>query len=515
MTGELSHYRQGAREQVWADLLALGDLGAQPPARRLEIESVVRETMTRVRQNVDRLRIALPALGYVFDDPGRVRVAPAVDVTRRIAEVQDAVGGPLPLALRVFYEEVGTIDLRGRHPDWPFGYADPLVLDAPLEYVLAWLAEWVEDADARPFTLDIGPDFLRKAHPDRGGHYFMALPNSAVDGLLLGESTRRRSSTTCVVASPSPACPVTHAPPRPPGRALPGPSRGRSHGWQTACSPCRFARMLRIAMRIEEEALEDVLDVLLPLVPSGVQEASMANGVIELAVYGLDGLLPHPDTLRDIAGEALVGEVEAREVPFDWRERRALFGRGYLVGGRLSIRSPLDPPPVDDGLIDLVIARESTSFGTGAHPTTRASLELLLRLTPGGPFADLGCGTGALGIAAAKLGWAPVFAVDYTDDSVTSTRENAERNGVDLATFKMDLTTEEAPPAATLAANVPAVVHRRLAAELSPEVRHLIVSGIIEDDSHILLDMYAERGMKQVDEADGEGWKTVLLERTA
>ena len=69
------------------------------------------------------------------------------------------------------------------------------------------------------------------------------------------------------------------------------------------------------------------------------------------------------------------------------------------------------------------------AFGTGAHPTTRLSLELLLGLEPRGSLADLGCGSGVLALAAARLGFAPVTAVDSEQAAVEATLENARVNG--------------------------------------------------------------------------------------
>ena len=79
--------------------------------------------------------------------------------------------------------------------------------------------------------------------------------------------------------------------------------------------------------------------------------------------------------------------------------------------------------------IDLVID-PGQAFGTGAHHTTRLCLELLLELEPAGAFADWGCGSGVLAIAAARLGWAPVLACDSDPAAVEATRENAAVNGV-------------------------------------------------------------------------------------
>ena len=86
-----------------------------------------------------------------------------------------------------------------------------------------------------------------------------------------------------------------------------------------------------------------------------------------------------------------------------------------------------------------MIESAAGAFGTGAHPTTRMCLELLLDMEPGGPFADLGCGAGVLAIAAARLGWAPVIAVDHEPQSVDATRRNAERNGAAVDALELDL----------------------------------------------------------------------------
>ena len=79
----------------------------------------------------------------------------------------------------------------------------------------------------------------------------------------------------------------------------------------------------------------------------------------------------------------------------------------------------------------MIIEPAPGAFGTGAHPTTRGCLELLLELEPGGGLADLGCGSGVVAIAGARLGWAPVYGLDFDARSVGATERNAERNGVD------------------------------------------------------------------------------------
>src|SRR6476659_4188615 len=92
--------------------------------------------------------------------------------------------------------------------------------------------------------------------------------------------------------------------------------------------------------------------------------------------------------LRAAAGEAFV-EVDTEEIPDDWYDGWKEFHQPIVVGERVRVRPPWEPA-VDDGLVDVVID-PGMAFGTGAHPTTRMCLELMLELAPGGPLADLGC----------------------------------------------------------------------------------------------------------------------------
>ena len=132
-------------------------------------------------------------------------------------------------------------------------------------------------------------------------------------------------------------------------------------------------------------------------------------------------------------------------------------------------------------------------------------------MEPGGPFADLGCGAGVLAIAAARLGWAPVIAVDHEPQSVAATRRNAERNGAAVDALELDLLAVAPPPAPTLAANVPPPVHAALAPRLAPAVVHVIASGFVADerDDGASPPTRASRRCARL----GDGWQAVLLER--
>jgi ribosomal protein L11 methyltransferase len=221
-----------------------------------------------------------------------------------------------------------------------------------------------------------------------------------------------------------------------------------------------------------------VLAALLELAPGGVEQVDL-GAEVEYAVYGAPGELP---ALAE--GEAEVGGVRVvvsgREVAGDWAERWRRFHEPVLVGERLWVRPPWTP--AREGAIDLCVD-PGQAFGTGAHPTTRLSLELLLELEAGGSFADLGCGSGVLAIAAAKLGFAPVTAVDHERAAVEATRENAAANGVQLDRVeRRDLRRDPPPGAGTVAANLTRPLLLEVASRMAERPRELVVSGLLAEE---------------------------------
>ncbi len=239
--------------------------------------------------------------------------------------------------------------------------------------------------------------------------------------------------------------------------------------------------MIRLALRVRREDAEVALAELLELVPGGVEEADLGDGRVEFAVYGAPGELPALPALRAAAGAALV-DVATTEVPDDWADRWRAFHRPVTIGGRLHVRPPWEP--AQDGLVDVVVD-PGQAFGTGGHATTRLCLELLLELDPGRGLADLGCGSGVLAIAAAKLGFAPVAAYDVDPLAVAATAENAQANGVALAVGRFDVRTGPAPRAAVVVANIVRPVLLELAgrgfAGEAPEA--LVLSGLLAGEA--------------------------------
>jgi ribosomal protein L11 methyltransferase len=214
--------------------------------------------------------------------------------------------------------------------------------------------------------------------------------------------------------------------------------------------------VIRLAVRVARDHAELALAELLELAPSGVEEVELADGRVEYAVYGPPGELPALPDLRALAGEAPV-EISTIEVADDWAERWREFHRPVLVEPpagtsvpAIRVRPPWEPAAAagEPNAIDLVID-PAQAFGTGAHATTRLCLALLqqlrARLAPPAAVLDVGTGSGVLAIAAAKLGYAPLLALDNDPESVRAASENAAVNGVALKARSFDLRRETMP----------------------------------------------------------------------
>jgi hypothetical protein len=189
----VDRYDAGSRVEVWTDMIGLGDALRSDPDGWAEATAVAARTMQRARRNVETLIERLTLDGYEFDPGGGLRTfePPQSDASDRIDELE-AVVGPLPLALRAWCEQVGSVSLLGRHPGVHLECADPLVVQVPLAHVQAEFVQWQADqgtewSDGSGFAVDIAPDRLHKAGISGGPPYGLAIPNAAADVLLLWE----------------------------------------------------------------------------------------------------------------------------------------------------------------------------------------------------------------------------------------------------------------------------------------------------------------------------------------
>ena len=247
-----------------------------------------------------------------------------------------------------------------------------------------------------------------------------------------------------------------------------------------------------------------MLAELVELAPEGFEQVD-GDGFVEFALYGAPGELPE---LAE--GAALVGgiqvEVSASAVGDDWAERWREFHRPVRIG-QITVRAPWHEPS-GEGL-DIVID-PGQAFGTGAHPTTRLCMELMLDLDHTGALADLGCGSGVLAIAAAKLGFAPILAVDNEQAAVDATLANASANGVTLERVeRYDLRAAAAPVEPVTVANLVRPLLLRVAELLPEQPEALIVSGLLEGEEDEVAAAFAS--LRERRRLRLQGWSALLL----
>ena len=230
---------------------------------------------------------------------------------------------------------------------------------------------------------------------------------------------------------------------------------------------------------------------MLELFPEGFEELDGQDG-LELAAY------------TDAGGEERVwqafGAGSSEEVEEDWADRWRRFHRPIQVG-KIWVGPPWEDPPPD---VCSVVIDPGRAFGTGAHATTRLCLELLQRLETDSVL-DLGCGSGVLSIAAAKLGFGPVVAVDHEPQAVEATSANAAANGVEVEVRLADATYDPLPEAEIAVANITLSsveeVGRRLRSRL------LISSGYLVSEQPSL------SGFRPLERLTEGGWAADLLSR--
>jgi len=235
-------------------------------------------------------------------------------------------------------------------------------------------------------------------------------------------------------------------------------------------------------------------------VSGGELELAQLLDVFPVGVEEVDGGFA---VYTDEAGESALGElfeISSSSFAEGWEEAWREFHHGVVVG-RFWVGPPWEQPT--DGFTPVVID-PGRAFGTGAHATTRLSLDLLQELEPAS-LLDVGCGSGVLSIAAAKLGFAPIIAVDNEQDAVEIADLNAHANGVSLTAYRADALVDDLPRADVVVANVALDVVEALLPLL--DARLAITSGYLERDE------LRAPGWHRLERRDREGWAADLFER--
>jgi ribosomal protein L11 methyltransferase len=280
--------------------------------------------------------------------------------------------------------------------------------------------------------------------------------------------------------------------------------------------------LIRLGIRVRAADADIAFDRLEPVLAAGAEEVEL-DDLVEFAVYG--ETVPTDDEVRALAGDAVISVVRSR-VDSGW----ALAWQEHLVAvtvGAFTIRPPWLEGDGDDLVID-----PGPSFGAASHPTTRLCLALLAETTPTA-LADWGTGSGVLAIAAARLGFAPVVALELDILAAHVARRNAGRNGVVVEVLEGDVTVD-APWAPTIVANLtlPLLVAAAAGATaLRPDPRakslgtaervsatspvRLIASGVLARAADEVVAAWGPLGFSEVERRELDGWAALVLERSA
>lgn len=204
----------------------------------------------------------------------------------------------------------------------------------------------------------------------------------------------------------------------------------------------------------------------------------------------------------DAAGEermrAAFDDVDSAPVEAGWEDRWRAFHRPVVAGG-LWIGPPWEPVPA--GACPVVVD-PGRAFGTGAHPTTRACIELLAGLERGSCL-DAGCGSGVLAVAAVRLGFAPVVAVDVDPAAVEAAAATARLNGVSVDARLRDVLRDELPETDLVVANIELAAVERLLGRITAKTA--VTSGYLAHETP------SAPGWERTARLELEGWAADAL----
>lgn len=170
---------------------------------------------------------------------------------------------------------------------------------------------------------------------------------------------------------------------------------------------------------------------------------------------------------------------------------------------------------------EIVLLDSNMAFGTGEHETTSMCVELLQEyLKAGDTVIDVGCGSGILGISAAKLGAERCYLTDLDPIAVQSAEHNCKKNGVsDKTTVALSNLLDDAEIRGdVMLANITAEVLALLASSIPKNLKEdgvLILSGIIESRLAFVKERYQSVGMKVIRERRKGEWFALVLQREA
>jgi ribosomal protein L11 methyltransferase len=250
-------------------------------------------------------------------------------------------------------------------------------------------------------------------------------------------------------------------------------------------------RLVRVSARVPRDRAEQALAIAIELAPGGFEESDDGE-TLTLSLYVAESAIA--------SIEAVFPGIEVDPVEQGWEDAWRAFHKPARVGG-LWIGPPWEQPGAGELA---VVIDPGRAFGTGAHPTTRACVELLEK-SERTSLLDVGCGSGVLSIAAARLGFGPIRAVDIDPVAVDTTIANATANDVRIDASLLDGEVDPLPVMATTVANVLLAPVERILARLA--------SGVVLTSGYLDTDHPRAPGWRSTSRVTLDGWAADRFER--
>jgi ribosomal protein L11 methyltransferase len=214
------------------------------------------------------------------------------------------------------------------------------------------------------------------------------------------------------------------------------------------------------------------------------------------------------------AGKIKTAKVRGEDWAESWKRhfKPIEIGDSLLVKPSWSKKRPRKNQAV-------VILDPGLSFGTGQHPTTEFCLREIVRCRKNGinqSFLDIGTGSGILAIAAAKLGYKPVHAIDFDPESVRVARANARVNGVlkEIKIARGDVTEFSTKPkeqfdliCANLISNLLIAERKKILAQLKRD-GILVLAGILKSEFSEVKKEFESLGLKLISNRSKKEWRS-------
>lgn len=226
------------------------------------------------------------------------------------------------------------------------------------------------------------------------------------------------------------------------------------------------------------------------------------------------------EKMKGVGLELGLAEVTSREVDEeDWANEWKQYYKPIRVTDKLTIKPSWEDYTAESEQEKIIELDPGMAFGTGTHPTTVLSMKLMEKyVQPTSTVIDVGCGSGILSIAGAKLGVKEILALDLDPVAVKSAQENVELNHVQdiVQVAQGDLLKGVGKRTDVVVANILADIIVLFTHDL-PRVLVpggvFIGSGIIEEKTELVIQSLTTNGLQVLETIHQDGWVAIAAKK--